>query len=725
MPMLPHPYSCPAQTQSKKYMKRTVIVLCVNLSLLCLAPEPLQAQPGSLDTDFNAQWQDQTHCLAVQPDGKVVVGGADYSAGSGPEHALVRFNADGSRDTTFQVLSGSNGTVVNCLALQPDGRMVIGVNSGGTLARINPDGSRDTTFQPYSAVLDGGIVPGAVAVQPDGKIVVGGGGWVLGTNNLIYYGLLRYNQDGTIDVAFNTGLGLPQMNDTLIHSLFLQTDGKIVIGGQFSSFDSTPLRCLARIKPDGNLDPDFLAGAGTNWIDAADNALGIFCVTAQPDGRIIIGGSFTTVHGAPRRSIARLNTDGSLDTSFDPGDNIGEGAGSVYAIAVQPNGRILVGGTFRGLTRLNRDGSLDSSFGPCGYGDVHTIAVALAPGGKIVIGLGERSSGGTVKQLFGDAGWGPVLERRKIGNGPFEVGFYAEDGKRFQLQTSENFTSWADWTIRDGNNDVLWIPDPDATATNSTKRFYRAVVLGGGNTNAPTGMVWIPPGTFTMGSPTNEVSRFSNEGPQTQVTISRGFWISKYETTQEEYLEVMGTNPSNFKGDVNRPVERVTWTDATNYCGKLTARERDAGKLPAGYEYRLPTEAEWEYACRAGTTSATAYGNSLSSAQANFNGKYPYGGAAQGPNLAGTTTVGSYPANAWGLYDMHGNVWEWCLDWYGTYPGGSVTDPRGPTTGSRRVIRGSGWLHDGSRCRSAFRVNLSPGDWGQDMGFRPVLAPAQ
>jgi sulfatase modifying factor 1 len=245
-----------------------------------------------------------------------------------------------------------------------------------------------------------------------------------------------------------------------------------------------------------------------------------------------------------------------------------------------------------------------------------------------------------------------------------------------------------------------------------------------GNPVPVPGMVWINPGTFTMGSPTTEVNRGSDEVQHT-VTISRGYWMGRYELTQGEYLAVMGSNPSLFTGDLNLPVERVNWNDATSYCGKLTQQERAAGRLPAGYVYRLPTEAEWEYACRAGTTSATAYGNSLSSAQANFDGEYPYNGAAKGPHLSKTTVVGSYASNAWGLYDMHGNVWEWCVDRYGSYPSGTVTDPQGASTGSSRVIRGGNLVTHGEYCRSAFRFQR-PSDYGNNsIGFHPVLAPAQ
>jgi formylglycine-generating enzyme required for sulfatase activity len=184
----------------------------------------------------------------------------------------------------------------------------------------------------------------------------------------------------------------------------------------------------------------------------------------------------------------------------------------------------------------------------------------------------------------------------------------------------------------------------------------------------------------------------------------------------------MRANPSSITGDLDRPVEMVTWNNAVAYCTNLTAQERTAGRLPAGYEYRLPTEAQWEYVCRAGTTTATAYGNSLSSTQANFRGDYPYNGGAKGPYLERTTKVGSYTPNEWGLYDLHGNVWEWCADWFvSSYPGGSVTDPKGPSSGSNRVLRGGGWYGHGQSCRSASRLGNLPGLRLNFLGFRPAL----
>jgi formylglycine-generating enzyme required for sulfatase activity len=264
----------------------------------------------------------------------------------------------------------------------------------------------------------------------------------------------------------------------------------------------------------------------------------------------------------------------------------------------------------------------------------------------------------------------------------------------------------------------LWA-DKSAPATG--RRFYRAVQTG-----APTNMVFIPPGTFRMGSPTNEVDRYDGEGPQTEVTISRGFWMGKYEVTQGEYLAVMGTNPSSFTGDTNLPVEMVTWYDATNYCATLTQRERGVGRIGTNSVYRLPTEAEWEYACRGWTSTRFSYGDDPGYTNLTLYAWY-YG------NRGGTIhPVGQKLPNPWGLYDMHGNVWEWCQDWWSyNLPGGIAVDPQGPPpTGVFRVIRGGGWSHwvsDATLCRSAIRLNgsLDPGGWVYLIGFRVLLAPGQ
>jgi formylglycine-generating enzyme required for sulfatase activity len=241
-------------------------------------------------------------------------------------------------------------------------------------------------------------------------------------------------------------------------------------------------------------------------------------------------------------------------------------------------------------------------------------------------------------------------------------------------------------------------------------------------------MVRIEGGTFTMGSPANEAERFDDEEVQHQVTVST-FYMGKYEVTQKEWREVMGNNPSRFQGD-NLPVEQVSWYEAVEYCNKRSQRE---GLTPAytingtnvswnrnANGYRLPTEAEWEYACRAGTSGPFNMGNNISTNQANYDGNYPYNNNAKGTYREKMVNVGSFTANGWGLYDMHGNVWEWCWDWYGDYPRGAQTDPAGAASGAYRVERGGSWSYDAQYLRSAYRLDYAPTDRIDDLGFRLV-----
>ncbi|MEQ1632639.1 MAG: SUMF1/EgtB/PvdO family nonheme iron enzyme [Planctomycetota bacterium] len=229
-------------------------------------------------------------------------------------------------------------------------------------------------------------------------------------------------------------------------------------------------------------------------------------------------------------------------------------------------------------------------------------------------------------------------------------------------------------------------------------------------------MVRVAAGTFQMGS----TFVGGTAAPVHSVTITRPFWVGKYEVTQAEYQAVIGSNPSRYQGESypnapQRPVEQVSWNSARAYCSALTATEAAAGRIPAGYQYRLPTEAEWEYVCRAGTTTLWNTEASLACAQANFSGCGP----------GQTTVVGGYPANPWGLFDTHGNVLEWCLDsWDGSanYPASAVSDPY-VSSGPYRVFRGGSWNSISSSCRSAFRNAYSPGDTYAVIGFRVVLAP--
>ena len=220
----------------------------------------------------------------------------------------------------------------------------------------------------------------------------------------------------------------------------------------------------------------------------------------------------------------------------------------------------------------------------------------------------------------------------------------------------------------------------------------------------------IAPGTFTMGSPLAEPGRGVDEGPLTRVTISKPFWLGTTEVTQRQWTAVMGGNPSKFNG-ADLPVEQVTWTDAMEFCRKLNEHARAAQSLPAGYAFTLPTEAQWEYACRAGTTR-----DAMDELDA-----VAWHGQQGG---LGTHPVGTKRANAWGLYDMLGNVWEWCRDLKGPYPGGSVSDYAGPAKGNLRVMRGGRWGDQPLSCRSAHRSASNP-ETRAFTGFRVALSPVR
>jgi formylglycine-generating enzyme required for sulfatase activity len=211
-------------------------------------------------------------------------------------------------------------------------------------------------------------------------------------------------------------------------------------------------------------------------------------------------------------------------------------------------------------------------------------------------------------------------------------------------------------------------------------------------------MVLIPAGKFVMGSPESEVGRSDYE-TQHKVTLTKHYYMGKYEFTQEQWKAVMGKNPSYTKG-AKLPVTNVSWEDCQEFIKKLNGITK--GK------YRLPTEAEWEYACRAGTTTAYSFGAKITPKDANYDDSGIYEPVA----------VGSYKPNAFGLYDMHGNVWEWCEDWKADYPKGAVTDPKGPATGEYRVLRGGSFYYGGSTARSSIRDDTSPSGRSNGDGFR-------
>ena len=303
------------------------------------------------------------------------------------------------------------------------------------------------------------------------------------------------------------------------------------------------------------------------------------------------------------------------------------------------------------------------------------------------------------------------LERLLALPDAFKFGIVGPPGI-YSVFSSTNLVNWSAMGL--ATNSLGSVNFPDVSANASRQKFYRVQL------QPPlVNMVFIPPNTFTMGTPTNEVDRATDEGPATTVTITRGFWIGKYEVTQREYLAVIGSNPSGFPGNLDRPVETVSWLDATNYCVRLTQQDLEAGRIPPGSHYRLPTEAEWECAARAGTSTRFSHGDDLNYTEIANHAWYWFNS-----DIA-THPVGQKQPNPWGLYDMEGNVWEWTQDWYGQYPGGSATDPQGPASSSTitKVIRGGAWDSGESNCRSGRRQKQGVHPFLTDyiLGFRVVL----
>lgn len=304
-----------------------------------------------------------------------------------------------------------------------------------------------------------------------------------------------------------------------------------------------------------------------------------------------------------------------------------------------------------------------------------------------------------------------AIERSPESKATVQVRFAMAQGAFYRLAESRDLTTWElrQSGAASGESVSISIPADEADALFLRLELARIQPL--------EQMVWIAPGEFVMGSPPDEVGRFlDKEEPQTRVTLTRAYWISKYEVTQAEFEAVLGFNPSLFRGVPERPVEKVTWFEALEYCAELTDRERQAGRLPDGFAYRLPTEAEWAYAARAGTTTRFSYGDDPGYERladyawySGNNGLWPY-------------PVGQKLPNPWGLHDVHGNVFEWCLDWFGQLPGGWVTDPWGPAAGIDRIIRGGYWDGTPAMCRSAVRVHFPPATRIQFLGFRIVLA---
>ncbi len=352
------------------------------LLLLIASSYNTKAQSGANDPTFDPGTgaNDMVRTTVIQSDGKILIGGGFTSYNGTSRNCIARLNADGTLDATFNPGTGVNGFVIT-VVLQSDGKIIISGNISSyngnpriSIVRLNTDGTLDASFDPNAGA---GSYLWTTAIQSDGKILIGGVFYTDKTTTGQH--IVRLNADGTLDSDFNPGTGA---NSTVITTA-IQNDGKIIIGGDFTSYNGTTRNRIARLNTDGTLDATFNPGSGANSY--------IYTTAIQSDGKIIIGGDFTSYNGTPRNRIARLNTDGTLDATFNPGT----GAGSyVITTAIQSDGKIVIGGDFTSyngatinrIARLNTNGTLDATFNP-GTGANYSInTTAIQSNGKIVIG---------------------------------------------------------------------------------------------------------------------------------------------------------------------------------------------------------------------------------------------------------------------------------------------------------------------------------------------------
>lgn len=342
---------------------------------------------GTLDNSFTiSEITGSIFTAFIQPDGKIIIGGSFTSINNTPQKSIARLNTDGTLDTSFISGTGANQTVFKIVA-QIDGKIIISGDfttyngvSRNRIARLNTDGSLDTTFDPGTGA-NGRIFP--IAIQSNEKIIIGGDFTTV--NSITRNRIAQLNSDGSLDTSFDPGTGLNSGSN----SIAVQLDGKIIIGGSFTAFNDISQNRITRLNADGSIDTSFNIGIGTN---STVNA-----ISTQSDGKIVIGGTFTTYNGVSRNGITRLNTDGSLDTSFSVGSGTGNGnvtSNRVYCSAILPDGKIIIGGDFTSyngtlqnrIARLNSNGSLDSSFNPSTAANNAVLTTAIQADGKSIIG---------------------------------------------------------------------------------------------------------------------------------------------------------------------------------------------------------------------------------------------------------------------------------------------------------------------------------------------------
>ena len=580
----------------------------------------------------------------------------------------------GSEDTRIYALDGATGTkrweyptggaVVASPAMGVDGTIYVGSQDTKVHAIHGKSGARRWEYPTGAAIRS------SPALGVDGTVYVGSvDGWVhaldgaTGTNRWKFatggaiHGSPALGADGTVYLG---------SGDRKIYALSGATGTKRWEHATGGAILGSPA-----IGPDGTL----YLGSDDQRIHALDGHSGSLRWTFNAPGAVrtspAIGNDGTLYVGSEGRRIHALDAMTGVERW-----SLETGTGVPASCTIAPDGTVLVGGG-DGFLRAIASGSTGLAASPW----------PMFQAGPRHLGRLESSAVAPSFRWNTSSQGHPGLEITAPARTPIH------------LESSTNLITWTGWT-----NVTIGMDGSARLEVQPTLERLFLKWVG----PSPPGFVWIGPGTFLMGSPLGEAERSTDE-VQHAVTLTRGFWMSDHEVTQAEYRAVMGSDPSYSQSDNRRPVDQVTWDEAVLYCQKLTELERAAGRITRQQAYRLPTEAEWEYAARAGTSEAR-------------HGALDAVAWWEGNSGLQAHPVKQKAANAWGLNDMLGNVWEWCSDWYSNDPTGSVTDPRGPGSGAYRVIRGGSWGGASRFVRSAYRGRGAPDSRGNLLGFRPVLS---
>ncbi len=444
----------------------------LTLWLVCITQ--CHAGPGDVDLSFDpgSGANNSVYAVALQADGKVLIGGFFSTVNGTNRNRIARLNIDGSLDSNFNPGTGTDYEVQS-IATQNDGKILIGggfTTVNGTnrncIARLNNDGSVDGNFNP-GAGANGSVL--TIAIQNDKRALIGG--YFSTINGISRNRIARLNTNGALDDGFNPG---PGANLHGVFSLALQDDGKVLIGGHFTTVNGTNRSCIARLNADGSLDNSFDPGSGANEA--------VLSVALQKDGKMIIGGNFTAINSTNCNRIARLYPDGSLDNSFSPGSGANS---SVRTVALQADGKVLIGGDFTSvngtnrsnIARLNTDGSLDNSFNPS-TGAYAIYSIAEQRDGKAVVGGYFSFVNGInrkdIVRLFGD---NPprFISIKPLLTGGMELTGWAATNAHLQLDFSTNLSEWN--SLFQFTNITGTFIYADNEAANSPHRFYRALWL--------------------------------------------------------------------------------------------------------------------------------------------------------------------------------------------------------------------------------------------------------